>query len=368
MLKKLLLKLNCFDLIDRYIFYEFINYFIFSIGLFLAINLSVFVLFGLIDLMVKYGISFSLFFQLIIYSLPEMIFYSIPMSVLLASIISIGRLYKDNEITIIQNSGRSIKRLFVLIFLFICFISIGSIFFNNFIVSKANNNFAKNIFYAQYKNNLPISKNHIIYKEIENNYLKRLFYAKKFDGKTMYRPIVEEFNNDNELINLIIAEKADFNLSQWDFYNGTIYNVSEKKYNSVLNFEKYNFPFLLELKEIASEMKEPKEMSFFELKNYIEKLKKSGQKTGFMETQLYQKITIPLMSIIFFLLSIPISLSKKNKNSGFAFTMSLLFIFSYYLLMFLFTAIGSLDILSPIICAFMPNIIFLFLAKIFNYK
>ena len=53
--------------------------------------------------------------------------------------------------------------------------------------------------------------------------------------------MVEEFNNDNELINLIIAEKADFNLSQWDFYNGTIYNVSEKKYNSVLNFEKYNY-------------------------------------------------------------------------------------------------------------------------------
>ena len=54
------------NITDFYILSEFFLYFIFSLGLFLSINISVFVLFGLIDLIIKYGISISLFFQLFI--------------------------------------------------------------------------------------------------------------------------------------------------------------------------------------------------------------------------------------------------------------------------------------------------------------
>lgn len=349
------------DIIDKYIFIEFISYFFFSISLFMSINTFVFVFFGLVDLAVKYGISFYIFLELFIYSLPEMIFYSIPMSVLLASILSIGRFFRDNELIAFYNSGRSTLRLFSGIFIFVSLLTLFSIIFNNFIVSKSNNNFSKKMFYAQYKNNIPISKNNIFYQEFEKGLLKRIFYAKNFNGNTMLKPLVQEFDSLGNISNIISADKAEFKNNLWFFYTGTIYNINDKKYSSVVNFSDYSLPFFNELNSIAREIKEPKEMNFFELKNHIEKLKKAGQKTGFIETQLYQKITISFMTFIFFIISVPISISNKNKNSSFAFTTSLLLIFSYYLLMFAFTAMGSLDIFSPIFCAFAPNIIFFLL-------
>lgn len=109
-------------MIDRYIFLEFLFPFLFACRLsFLSITIFGFVLFNLIDMMVKYGLGFDIVFKLFIYSIPEMLFYSIPMSVLLASILSSGRLYRDNEIIIFQNCGVNNKRLFLPVFIFVVF-------------------------------------------------------------------------------------------------------------------------------------------------------------------------------------------------------------------------------------------------------
>lgn len=309
--------------------------------------------------MVKYGISFSLFFELFLYSIPEMIFYAIPMSVLLASILSIGRLFRDNEIISFELTGKSKFYLFKPILYFVVIITIFSIFFNNFFVSKSNHALSKKMMYAQYQNHLPFYKKEILYKELEHEKLKRTFYSKEFDGKIMIKPVVQEFEATGEMSSILTSEKAELVKGVWMFYKGNIYNIEEKKYHSIVNFEKYSIPFFKTLESVVKETREPKEMSFWELKEHIEKIKLSGTKTGFMETQLYQKLTIPLMSIFFFLLSIPIATSNKNKNTSFAFTMSIVLIFTYYLIMFAFTAIGSLEVISPVFCAFAPDLIFL---------
>lgn len=361
-------KLSKKNLTSFYILSEFIGYFFFSLSLFLSINISTFVLFGLIDLMVKYGISFYLFFELFVYSIPEMIFYAIPMSVLLASILSIGRLFRDNELLSFELTGKSKFHLFKPILYFVIVITIVSIFFNNFLVSKSNQALSKKIMFAQYQNHLPFNKKEILYKEFDHEKLKRTFYSKEFDGKIMKKPVVQEFESTGEMSSILTAEKAELVNGIWLFYKGNIYNIEEKKYNSIVEFEKYSIPFFKALESVVKETREPKEMSFMELKAHINKIKLSGTKTGFMETQLYQKITIPLMSIFFFLLSVPIATSNKNKNTSFAFTMSIVLIFTYYLIMFAFTAIGSLEIISPIFCAFAPNLIFLILILIYVFS
>jgi lipopolysaccharide export system permease protein len=355
------------DLVDKYIFFEFVAPFLFSLGLFLAITIPGFVLFNLIDLLVKYGISFKLFMQLFSYSLPEMLFYSFPMSVLLASLLTSSRLYRDNEIIIFQLSGRTSFRLFFPVFVFTLLLSFVSLFFNDLVVSKSNAEFSRNYLYAQLKKNLPVSKQNIFYKEYDNTVLKRAFYAREFTGDIMYKPVVEEFEH-GVLKTIIEAEKGALIQGRWIFYQGTIYNIGGKNFRSLVNFEKYSISFRASLENIAREARTPKEMNFAELAGHIEDLKTAGEKTGSLEVQLHQKIAVPFTSVLFFMVGIPLGFNKKSKTSSFGFSFSILFIFAYYIIMFCCTALGSIEVLNPFFCAWLPDILVFFTGLFLFYR
>src|SRR5690606_37384772 len=149
------------SLIPIYIFLEFLGPFLFSIGIFISITITGFVLFNLIDLMVKYGIPLKLFIELFFLSIPEMVFYSIPMSVLLATLLCVSRLYKDNELLAMQLAGKTLLSIFFPLFIFVFIISSFSILFNEIIVSKSNHELSKSIFYARFQKNIPVSKKNI---------------------------------------------------------------------------------------------------------------------------------------------------------------------------------------------------------------
>jgi len=353
-------------LIDIYVLTEFLFPFFFSLCIFLCITVSGFVLFKLIDALVQYGISINLFLKLFVYSLPEMIFYSIPMSVLLATLLAVGRLYKDNELIIILMSGKSIFRIFLPIIIFSIFLTGLSITFNEFVVSKSNFQFEKDFFYAQTKRDFPISKRHVFYKEFEKDTLVRSFYAKEFNLGVMQKPIVEEFEN-GELKTVIDAEKAELLNGKWIFYNGNIYNFNSD-FQAKIKFSKYIFPFFSNLEAYAKEIRSPREMNFLELKNYIKILKASNKKTSDLDVQLHQKIATPFAIIMFSIIGISFGLSKKSKASSFGFGFSVLFIFLYYTLMFIFTALGSIGLLNSVFCAWFPNIFILAIGIYVFYK
>lgn len=343
-------------LVDRYILLEFLLPFLFSLGLFLSITLFGFVIFNLIDMMVKFGVPFYLILKLFVYNIPEMLYYSIPMSVLLASLLSTVRLNKDNELTIFQNSGRSPYRLFLPVFSFVIFLCFLSLWFNYSVVSKSNFEVSKNNFLAQTKRNMPIYKENIFYKDFQNYQLKRSFYARQFINGVMLNPIVEEFEN-NLITKIIQAEKAELNMDKWTFNRGNVYILEKGEITSSLKFEEYSFPFLYSLKNIAQEIRSPKEMNYSELRNYIDDLKKSGEKTSSLEVQLHQKISISFVSLFFFLVAVPLGLTKKS--STFAYTFSLFFIFGYYIVLFISTTLGNLEIINPIFSAWLPNLLVL---------
>lgn len=116
----------------------------------------------------------------------------------------------------------------------------------------------------------------------------------------MYNPTVEEFEN-NFLTKIIHADKLYLNNNTWQFDKGYLYIIEKGEIKSSLKFDNYSFPFMQTLDKLANEIRSPKEMNYTELKEHIEILKKTGEKTSNMEVQLYQKIYfIPFVSIVFF--------------------------------------------------------------------
>ncbi|MBR7518595.1 LptF/LptG family permease, partial [Mycobacterium tuberculosis] len=69
------------------------------------------VLFELITLMVRFGLPVVTVVQVLSLRMPEMVFYTFPMSMLLASLLSFGRLSGDHEITALKAAGVSLFRI-----------------------------------------------------------------------------------------------------------------------------------------------------------------------------------------------------------------------------------------------------------------
>lgn len=97
-------------IIDRYILREM------SVPFFASLGVMTFVLLlgkilQLMDLMVNKGINVFDIAKLILFLMPYFLLFTIPISLLLAVLIGLGKLASGNEITAIKNAGISLYRL-----------------------------------------------------------------------------------------------------------------------------------------------------------------------------------------------------------------------------------------------------------------
>ncbi|GIW22439.1 MAG: permease [Candidatus Sericytochromatia bacterium] len=343
---------------DFYILSEFLKSFLFSLIIFIFINISSFVLFNVINLIVDYGINLKQASILFILSIPEMLFYSIPMSSLLASLFSVSNLNKNNELIIMLLSGKNKFYIFKSLIFFSFLLFTITFIFNNFIVSKSSYNFNNNIKLIQNNYNYSFYKENFLYKEIKNGVLNKSIYVGKIENNNISNVFIEYIKN-NKVIKIISSKKAilynDFMILKY----GEIIIFQDNSISKI-KFQSYKFNLNKALKNIIFEKREAKEMTYTELKDFINNLKKTGNNYYNYEVQLYQKISLPFSIIIFTLIGISIG-SINNKSKSFNFSFSIIFIFLYYVLMFISSLLGNLGYINTLIAAWLPNLIVFFL-------
>src|SRR4030043_2111800 len=72
----------------------------------------------LIELIVNRGVSFSKILMLLLFISPSFLVFTIPMAVLLGTLLSFGRLSGDSEITAFKASGVRLYQLYLPVLLF----------------------------------------------------------------------------------------------------------------------------------------------------------------------------------------------------------------------------------------------------------
>jgi lipopolysaccharide export system permease protein len=82
-----------------------------------------------------------------------------------------------------------------------------------------------------------------------------------------------------------------------------------------------------------------------------------GEETIDLQIQYYLKGAIPFSCLVFVILGAPLGLSPQRSSSSIGLGLSVLIVFFYYFLTFFTMAIGDLKIISPMISAWLPNII-----------
>ena len=144
----------------------------------------------------------------------------------------------------------------------------------------------------------------------------------------------------------------------WEFENGVIYSINNngKVLNSTIfgNLDYYNNPDLMSFVNEDYE----KEMTTFKLVKYIYDHRNSSPRSlALFWMELYNKLALPMMSLIFVLIGVPLAITppRVRFNRGFLFSIGV--IFSYYILKAIALSFGETCMLPAFLATWTPNLV-----------
>ncbi len=354
---------NMNKIISRYIFKEIAFPFIIILFVLTFVLLMGKIL-QIMDLMVNKGISVFTVAKLIIYLLPAFMLFTIPIALLIAILIAMGRLSADNEITVLKSSGVSLTQIYYPVAIASLITFIITIFVGYFLVPQSN--FAtKRLLFTIAQQNASIG---IKEKVFNADFKGILLYAEKIHpkGDFMENVMISDSRMKGEQ-NTILAKKA-FLVADADsmtvmlrLENGSVHSVSSdlKNYRKI-DFRVYdiNLDLTSAIAGTSEDSKSSIEMTMGEL---LDKMRKPGLDEAAIRElaiEVHKKFSIPLSCIFFGLLALPLGIKSHRAVKSRGVAVAIIVVSIYYLLRIGGEAFVETGYLSPEIGVWTPNIIF----------
>ncbi|MGP1383887.1 MAG: LptF/LptG family permease [Thainema sp.] len=355
------------SVMDRYLAAELLAPFLFGVGAFTSIGVSVDSLFELIRRVTESGLPFSLAVEIFLLKMPEFVVLAFPMSTLLATLMTFGRLSSDSELVAMRGCGVSIYRI-VAPAIVLSFIVTGMTFaFNELITPAASYRAAITLERALNEERPPFQEENILYQEFRDSQeggeeLSRLFYARRFDGAEMKGLTILDLSQDG-LNQIVSAKSATWDLSQnaWNFEDGTIYVVSpDGSFRNIVTFENQTLQLPRTPLDLAERGRDYGEMNIAQSQDLLRLLENSGaeeQKIRKLKVRIQQKYALPFVCAVMGTVGAALGIrSSRNSGRATSFGVSVVIIFAYYLFAYITNAMGITGAVSPFMSAWIPNI------------
>ncbi len=344
-------------ILTRYIIREFIAPFFSSLCVFTFI-LFMGNMFRLANMLVNEQISIPSILKLVVYLLPFLLTYTLPMAMLVAILTSIGRLSSDNEIIAMKANGINPYRIIVppilTVGIILCVVSWP---LNNTIAPKANFS-SKKLF-----KEIGILNSSALLEEKKPMKIFKgyTFYTEKIRNNILYNVIIHQSKSDSS-IRTITAKQGYFISNPKNetlilkLKNGSIEEFSPKNPNEYFkcSFKVYPIDFGSLAYDMIKLKKSVIEMTSNDLKNKIMHTKTNTNK---LYVELYRKASLSFAFIPFILLGVPLSIRYRSSSKFAAIGIGMPVIFLHYLLMMLGSIIGQKGYMPPAVAMWLPNII-----------
>jgi lipopolysaccharide export system permease protein len=358
------------SVMDRYIFTQLMMPFLFGVGAFSSIVLSIGGLFDLMRQVSQSGLPIMVALEVMALKMPQFVAYSFPMSILLAGMMTYGKFSADSEIIAFRSCGISIYRLILPAVVLSIIVTGITFLFSELVVPVASQR-ATTILNQALKQDKPTFKKDNItfneYKDIEidgkkEQVLVRLFYADKFDGKTMTGLTIVDRSQGKGLTQILNAQSATWNGSKntWNFANGTIYLIApDASYRNIITFQQQQLQLPKSPFELAAPDKRLEDMSVVEMMDYATEIRLNGDRKKIVETavKIQAKLALPFTCLVFGLLGAATGIRPQRTGKATSFGVSVLLIFGYYAFMTFCESLGTGEAISPFLAGWLPSFI-----------
>jgi LPS export ABC transporter permease LptF/LPS export ABC transporter permease LptG len=345
--------------LDRYILREFVKILAFVL-------LSTAILFLIVDYteiveeVTAHKISYDIVASYYRYFVLQVLDWTLPVSVLLATLITFGGLAKNNEITAIKANGVSLYRVALPIVVIATLISALSYFLLDFVLPYSNQRVAELrdlIRGRQTPRSFTLPQRQWTFGK--GRYLfNYLTYDKK--NRALTETQVFEFDSDRfKLSRRVWADEARFDGTGWVFINGWVRSFSA---DGTSSFTPIDTPVRLHYPErpdyFEVEAKTPNQMTFAELRRYIQTLRTSGYAADDLAVDLWKKTSWPFISLVMALIALPFAFRIGKRGALYGVGIALALGFIYWTVFGVFTKFGEVGSLPAALSAWSANILF----------
>jgi len=349
-------------IINVYIFNEIWPNFATSLLVFSFIVLAGRIL-KLTEWMINHGTHLSQLLLITLYTLPYVLFYTLPMATLLSSIIAFSRLNEDNEIIALKSSGISVSQLMPPVFAFSVISFILALITSIYLIPVSNYSLSSLLF------DVAKSSTSIGIKEgVFNNSIPNIvMYADHISSQDHSMEGLFIFDErDPDLPNTIIARKGRiYSDSQQmsialHLSDGSILMVGKQLDTSrVLQFKSYQLNIGLSdlMSKFSSQKKGIKEMTISELKESIKDSERGTIRHNKLSLTLQKKFSIPFSCLLLGIIGFPLGLMVKAKGKSWGIALSIGIFICYYALLTASDSLGETGKIDPTLAMWIPNIL-----------
>ncbi|MBN1591785.1 MAG: LPS export ABC transporter permease LptG [Candidatus Coatesbacteria bacterium] len=305
-------------LLDRYIMAKFIR----IMGIVTSGLIAVFCVVNFIEVIDdviehKSGVMSAVNYML--YSIPQLLFWTIPMAVLVTAMMTINLMARGNELTVLLSGGISLQRVSVGILTVALMASSLSFALNEYIVPYTNRE-AERIKHEdinQREKKSKFSKHRMWYRGAGNRIYNITYIDQRPPEPVIKGVTIFEFDDEFRIKDILQADTAYYADGIWCFEDVDIRWITPEGPRSETRGR-----LKLKLEETPGDFiklrPNPDEMSYKELSDYIEELRKAGYSYQQYETDLANKIALPTIAVIIALIAVPLGAmaGKSGKLIG----------------------------------------------------
>jgi LPS export ABC transporter permease LptG/LPS export ABC transporter permease LptF len=302
--------------------------------------------------------SWSMLVAFAFFKTPDFLYYVVPMAVLLASLVTIALLTKNSELVVMKACGISLYRLALP--LLAGAVVAGALLFvlEQTVLGPANRQaeMRKHILNGGTLETFDVLNRRWVVGRDGTIYHYGNFnpQAGHFSGLWVY-----EFDaNMQHLTGRTFAEEATYSGDSWNLQRGWTREFDDRAVER--NFSR----FALARRELeppahfSTEPPDPEFMSITQLRAYTRQLAESGFDVVKQQVALQRKISFPFVTIVMTLIAVPfaVTIGRSGAMAGIGVGIALALV--YWTAIQLFAAMGAGGLLSPVLAAWAPNLLF----------
>jgi len=296
---------------------------------------------------------------------PFYLIYILPASSLIATLFTLGRLNRHNELTAMRSSGVSLGRIFLPLLVLMVFICSAAFLIDETVVPAANRRKADILDYrirglarprADVRHNL--------------DYLGeagRRWRAASFHLATSTLRDVEFLKLSEQDEHPRIAYRIDAPLASWKpdsgwcFSKGTLRLFDHERHGSewVVKFERLCLSAPTEVpQDFTFEVKQAQQMNFRELSLSIQRKVRNGVRVSRDRVELWLKTSMPLASFIIVVFGAPLAVSRRRLGPGIGTALGLLVYMAFMGSFYITRSLGYNEVIHPAAAAWSSNVVF----------
>lgn len=316
------------------------------------------------NLVVNYKVGLTSVFLLVVYSMPEFLKFTIPMSVMMGVLLTFLKMASDKEIIAIKAGGCSIYHLMAPVSLF-CVMG----FAMTFVMSVYGSGWGKNAYESLVNEVMAQSADAAVKERMFTDDIPGIvFYVNNVDvkKKLLLDVFIEDSRNPKNKSTVVAKRGRRFaspdnpDVFILRLYDGMVMRVDPDDFSvNTIDFDTYDISIPIEKKQPAETKRNKRqdEMTLDELRAYINdtSIKQERRNAAIME--LHEKYALPFACLTLGLLAMPMGLKSAFARTSSGLGLGLACFLAYYALMGFGWSGGKSGLLPPVLGMWLPNII-----------